>query len=379
MKIVMLISSFYPLMGGAEVQARRLGKQLVEKGHSVTVLTRWHHDLKKNENIDGINVIRIPVSNINKIKPILYLYKVLFFAWKNRKKIDIIHAHSLSSPGFTASLISFLLRIPSISKIAGGGNKIGCEAKRMFMAGGFKRLRIRFMNKYLSKYIAISKAIYDDLRDIGVPQNKIIFLPNGINTTHISNNEIPRELYKIKIIQEKNIFLYAGRFEKIKGIDVLLEAWSRTTDDFRRTNQLVLLGNGSFNVEKYLADNSISFIGKVSNVDDFMSYSDYFILPSRYEGISNALLEAITNRLFIIATPVGGNRDIVSHNETGYIFENENIEQLKIVLERVVNLSEEKKNIIKRNAYNLIRSRYDFNNITSQYLKLYTNLLKKVQ
>lgn len=64
MHIVMLISSFHPLIGGAERQALRLSEKLVDSGIRVTVLTRWHEGLRKEEKINGVNVNRIKVSKI---------------------------------------------------------------------------------------------------------------------------------------------------------------------------------------------------------------------------------------------------------------------------------------------------------------------------
>lgn len=375
MKIVMLISSFYPLVGGAERQAQRLSKELVEQGHEVTVFTRMPElEISRVEFIDGIKIVRLKVFKKGKLTPISYLIKVLYNIWKCRKNIDVIHAHSLSATGYTAALASFLFRKPSISKIAGGGNKIGCEAKRMYIAGGLKRNRINFMKKHLSKFIAISEAINSDLSEIGVPENKIELIPNGIKVnTELAVNETKEEL---GMARNKKIFLYAGRLELVKGIDILLKAWENTSSIFKESSQLIILGEGAYEIEKDKFDNSISFLGATNMVNSYLQKSDYFILPSRYEGISNSLLEAIINKVAVIGSDAGGNTDILNEN-TGFVFESENHAQLSRILNNTLldNLDVQEK---VNNAYEYVKENYNLTEVTAKYEELYKDLSNEV-
>lgn len=374
MKIVMLIYDFFPVVGGAERQAQRLAKALIDKGHEVTVLTRLPKELfNEFEEIDGIKVIRFKVSNKGKLTPLSYLIKSLAYIWRNKKNIDVLHAHSLNTTGFTAALATYLIKLPSISKIAGGGNEIGCEAKRMYLEGGLKKFRILFMNKYLSKYIAISRPIKQDLLDIGVPENKISFLPNGINMINEDKEDKQRKRNKLKLPQNKVIYLFVGRFEPVKGIDILLKAWMNTSTKFKERSQLVFLGQGSFNLEHFSSEQSINVVGKVDNVNEFLIASDYFLLPSRYEGISNALLEAITHKLPVIVSDAGGNKDIVDKN-TGFLFEKENDVKLTRILEETLNYDENKLSAMTQNAYFKINENYAMENVCNSYEQLYINL-----
>lgn len=370
----MLISSFYPLIGGAEKQAQRLSKELVKNGHEVVVLTRMpNKGIKETEMIDGIKVIRLKVLKTGKMAPLSYLFKSLIYLFKNRKNIDVVHAHSLSTTGFTASLATFLLRIPSISKIAGGGNELGCEAKRMYIAGGLKRFRILFMNRYLSKYIAISNDIKKDLEDIKAPQNKIIYLPNGINIEEKKFIDIKLKKEELNLPLDKTLYLYAGRLEFVKGIDIILKSWLNTSSNFRKKSQLIILGEGTYNVEKYLSIPSISIIGKVNNVNEYLTVTDYFTLPSRYEGISNALLEAITHKVAVIASDAGGNKDIVN-NTTGFLFEKENDLQLTKLLEETMEIYQGEVTEKVENAFLMIKENYDLNVIRNKYEDIYLEL-----
>ncbi|WP_342602392.1 glycosyltransferase family 4 protein [Peribacillus sp. FSL E2-0159] len=372
MHIVMLISSFHPLIGGAERQALRLSEKLVDSGIRVTVLTRWHEGLRKEEKINGVNVNRIKVSKNPKLAPVIFLIKTLKFIRENKNDIDIIHAHALSAPGLTAAVASRLFKIPSIAKIAGGGNKDGCEIIRISRSGILGKLKVIFMKKNISKFIAISKLIEKDLLKVKVPESKIVFLPNGIDLDKfapIKNNNIDNE----KI----NKFAFIGRLEKIKGIDVLLNTWESMSKEFLSKNKLLIAGDGR---EKHFLENmdsSIEHLGKVDDVLKLLNEIDIFILPSRYEGISNSLLEAMATEKIIIASEVGGNPDLLINNLNGYLFENENIDQLrklfKYTSENIIELN----GVGKEARATLVKNGFDLSEIQSKYRHIYNELTQK--
>lgn len=371
----MLLTSFYPLMGGAEKQAQRLSMELINRGHKVTVLTRLSDkNLKNIDFVGGIEIIRLKVLKKGVMAPLSFLLQCIFYVLKNRRDIDIIHAHSLKANGFIAALCTKLFKIPSIAKIAGGGNENGCEAKRMYMAGGMKKQRLLFMKKHLNKFIAISNSIKKDLLDIHIPEEKIIFLPNGINIQPDNCKDKMELKRKLKLPLDKNIFLFAGRFEFVKGIDILLKAWNNTSNNFREQSILVLLGQGSVNIKNYSNEHSIQVMGKVDNVQEYMKAADFFVLPSRYEGISNALLEAIICKLPVIASKVGGNVDILDNNN-GFIFNKDDDKALTKLFEEVITLDQQLLSNKVNLAYNKVKEIYDLNLICDKYEELYKKMI----
>src|SRR5699024_1953179 len=122
-------------------------------------------------------------------------------------------------------------------------------------------------------------------------------------------------------------------------------------------------------------DDTISYLGKVNNVIDYLNAAEYYILPSRYEGISNSLLEALANGKVVIASNVGGNPDIIVNEENGFLFKSEDFDSLKQVLDKVFSLSNVEKNRIKLNALKTIEKEYDLEIISEKYLSLYKQLL----
>ncbi len=108
-----------------------------------------------------------------------------------------------------------------------------------------------------------------------------------------------------------------ARLDRQKGIDILLRAWSKVVVH-ARTLKLLILGQGHLEAElKSMANsleitNSIRFLGVVNDPESYLIKSDIFILPSRAEGMSNSLLEAMCIGLSCIATNINGNRELIS-------------------------------------------------------------------
>ncbi|CAM4235977.1 glycosyltransferase family 4 protein [Lacicoccus alkaliphilus] len=374
MNILMIINSFRPLIGGAEKQAERLSEKLLEDQmiDRITILTRHYKGLKKKEEINGIKVVRLKAIGPGKIKPITFLWSCFIYLLLHHRDYDLFHAHSLSFGGYAVALFGKIFKKPSVSKIAGGGSAKGSEPVNMMYADWLTKYRLNYLLKNIDKVIAISEDIYKDLNTVGFSKNQKIRINNGIDT-----NTYTKKLPTIENLSKKyNIYVYAGRFEKIKGIDVLIESWYLTSQEFRKKNKLLLLGKGSIDVKNLIRDDSIILIGEVTNVEEYLIENNIFVLPSRYEGISNALLEAIKNKNLIICSDAGGNTDIIKNNHNGFVFEKENIMQLHETIIKSSQLTQEEKQLYIKNAFNYIENNYSFEVVKNQYMELYEEILE---
>ncbi|MFC3389120.1 glycosyltransferase [Salinicoccus sesuvii] len=371
----MIINSFYPLMGGAEKQAERLSSELINKNKDVfvTVITRHYRGLKRREFVSGIEVIRLPAIGPGKLKPLTFLiYCFLYLLLKN-KKYDVLHAHSLSLGGFAVALFGKIFNKPAISKIAGGGSSKGCEAINMYCAGGLKRWRLNYIKKNISKVIAISDAINSDLKKLGFSENTIERINNGISMER--NNTKSSDV--LSLSNSFDVYVYTGRYELIKGTDILLKAWYGTSEDFRKSSKLVLMGKGSIDVQSLIKDGSVINMGYVENTEEYLVQGNYFILPSRYEGISNALLEAIKNNNFVIASNVGGNKDIIKNGLSGFIFEKESVSDLISKLELTKKIERKEKEDLIASSYSHLDANFNLNKISESYKQLYKRVIEE--
>jgi glycosyltransferase involved in cell wall biosynthesis len=185
-----------------------------------------------------------------------------------------------------------------------------------------------------------------------------------------------------------------SRLSLEKGIDVLLRAWAEVAA-LHPNLRLIIIGDGPLESslkglckDLRLAD-SVEFVGSIPNVDEQLINADIFVLPSRAEGLSNALLEAMSHGIPSIATDVGGSLDLIAEDN------HEKITQGGFMVARnglLVN-PDDAKGLCKAILY-LIQNRgvraeigkegrlhiekyYSIDLITDKYIKLYQNILDR--
>lgn len=127
-----------------------------------------------------------------------------------------------------------------------------------------------------------------------------------------------------------------GNIRRVKGHDLLIRAAAQVVRRFPGTTFTVAgeILEPDFYAElksllhEFGLEHSFHFVGGVSDLTTFLSEADIFVLPSRSEGFSNALIEAMANGLPVVATDVGGNAEAVQTGVSGWIVEPENVDAL---------------------------------------------------
>jgi glycosyltransferase involved in cell wall biosynthesis len=189
----------------------------------------------------------------------------------------------------------------------------------------------------------VSRAAVARYIDVGVaPARKMRYVPNGIDLGRFSSAPGDRERVRAELeVGERPLLLSVGRFEPAKDHAGLLRAF----DALRRKLPealLLLVGKGDLLPEVQrqadalgLAD-SVRFLGTRDDMPALMNASDVFVMSSVWEGLPLVLLEASSVGLPIVATDVGGNAEIVGHEESGLIVPAGDPGALSAALERVL-------------------------------------------
>ena len=180
----------------------------------------------------------------------------------------------------------------------------------------------RILNKY-SKILTITKWEIPYLLKLGVKKDKLIYMPNGI----------PKEFFKIKIQKNKSKdkILFLGRIAPIKDIETLLKAFKICLEKDKKIS-LDFVGpleeNYGIKIKKLAKEsNLLSFVkfhDPVYNLKDKIKIIDsheIFILPSKREGMPQALIEAMAREKIVISSKTDGGKEIIQDNKTGYLFE----------------------------------------------------------
>lgn len=181
-------------------------------------------------------------------------------------------------------------------------------------------------NRYFDHLIACSKGVANSLILSGIKESKVRVIYNGISIPK-NINEISGELIRNKFNLSSNIVLGLSTWfhKERKGFDILFNTFSKLDDRFilllvgipESDKQNVLGYAKEFNIPK----EKIIMPGYVENIWEYYKAMDIFLLPSRSEGFSLALLEAAAAKLPIIATNIPGTNEFIISEENGILFE----------------------------------------------------------
>lgn len=326
MKIAVLIDAWFPHMGGGQVHAWELAKQLASKHNvKIDIITRSHPGYQSLSR-DNINIIRLgpslPFENL--FGRILYLVKAFFYLLP--RNYDLIHAHAFS-PGLTAKLISLIKKTPVIMTIHGTSVE-GFKGERLSLKEKiFLKLEkwLLFEIKY-SAEISVSK----DILKIKNVNKNIYVIPTGADIKRFQNKEIKKDK-KFKII-------FVGRLVRQKGLTYLIDAIKIVKNKYPEI-KLVIIGIGP-EKEKLQKNSPRNILFKVldeNNLVQEMLSSHLFVLPSLYEGSPIVLFEAWGAKLPIIATRVGGIPDFVKDGVNGYLVAPKNSKALASAIIKAIN------------------------------------------
>lgn len=330
LRVLMVISHFYPLRGGAEQQALQLAHGLVRRGVQVGVLTRSMPGLPPYEDIGGIAVHRrIRTVGIGKLFGLLYAVTVCGYLVRHRNEYDIIHchlAHGLHSP--VAVLVKVAFKKPVIIKVGATGPLSDFTLLQSSLAGG---LLMRLLRR-ADRIVAVCGQAAAEAVRAGIPEQNVAVIHNGVDLDLFA--PAPER-------QLPGCITFIGRLDAMKGVDVLLQAFARLMRHCAATLRIV--GDGPERDRlRVLADrlgigDAVLFFGVREDIPRLLQESSVFALPSRSEGLPNVVLEAMACGLPVVATRVGGTPELVQDGRTGLLVQPNDPEALRVALQRLLN------------------------------------------
>ena len=310
MKVLIVTHYFKPHIGGIEIVAYNQAKELVKKGHEVTVITSQLNGEKAVKQKEGISIVRVSAWNLlEKNFDVPYpIFSPRLVSVINRevKRNDIIHAHGVLYLGsFISALFSRLYKKPFLVT-----EHVGFVMYKSSIINAIEKLALRTIGLITlgvsDAAIVLNASVH---RWIKQYKKEVHNLPNGVDLelfnkpTEQEKQDI-RERYKIPL--DKFVVLFVGRFVPKKGFDVLYNA--------KDPSYLLVFVGGGIIPDYIKSDDSVRIIGSLPQEELAMLYkaSDVFILPSYGEGFPLSIQEAMATGLPIITS---------KHNKLDQIFD----------------------------------------------------------
>jgi len=372
-RVVMLSHGYYPRIGGVERQLAAVVPLLQARGVEPYVLTRRLRGTQRFETVGGAPVYRLPVPGPKPLASLTFTLSALPLI--KRLNPDLIHAHELISPATTAIAARKLFGIPVVATVHGSGlSSDVLRLKRRFLG----KTRLKILCREIAAFCVISAVIDRELATEGVPVQKRISIPNGVDTGRFAPLAPAQKKAlrsRLALPAEARIVIFVGRLAPEKRVDLLTGIWRSVRQAVPRA-LLLILGSGPEEAGlKQRAGDGILFLGSQPDVTPYLQAADLFVLPSAAEGLSLALLEALACGLPVIATSVGGNPEVIRHLETGWLTPPDDPPALT---EAIVTLLEDEKlqSKLRENARAHAVQNYSLVKMADRLLDLYRQVLE---
>lgn len=215
----------------------------------------------------------------------------------------------------------------------------------------------------------------------GIRTEKLHLILNGVQLpdTHIKPIEALQLREMLGIEPEQKVVLTIGRYHPQKGHRYLIEAATQLN---RSDVVFLCVGDGALRdqlaqqIESVGMTDGIRLLGVRDDVPQLLAISDLFVLPSLYEGMSNALLEAMAARVPVLVTDVDGTRELVTHKETGFVVPAGDASALANALKTMLD-DPQKGERMAEAGYEHVARHFSAETTLNQHLDLFQTLLDK--
>ena len=361
-----MVCPFYPPHhGGTEKYVYNLSK-IFSESNEVTVITTKNAQNTPSAEVDGkLKVLRFK-HNIKTLNNPISLSQFKYVI-KYSKDFDILHFNDIYAFSTYSSL--FVKRTPKILSFHTWLIKYENPLKDLFTRT-FEKLAFKTIISKMDALIVLVDSQKDYLKKIGIDQNKIFVVPNGIQTDFFGRDK--DEAKKYFNIETDFVIGFFGRFFERKGIKVLLDTSKNLKDD------LYIFGYGPLKpliVEYSNKYSNIHLIeGPFSEQEVALIYSamDLFVLPSLSgEGCPTGILEALASGTLCIASDLPEN--ICTLKDKGLYFRREDYKDLQEKIKTAKNIS-----VNKNDLKNYARE-YDWKNISKKVMNVYTGVIDNIR
>jgi glycosyltransferase involved in cell wall biosynthesis len=329
MNLLLINYEYPPIGGGAGNATHFMSKALVKQGHEVTVLTTgWEnnvgHSLDQGVHLYCLNAWRSDPSAASTLEK-------LHFIWKAKSALPKI----LQQRNIEAAIIYFTIpcgllasqlgNIPYVISLR-GGDVPGLVPEIQWI----HNLILPWRRKILSKAKAII-ANAEGLADLSIKADPfpVDIIPNGVDIEFFKPNPTAKK------DSSQTEFLFVGRFHPQKNLHILLEQLSKLKQESSKPFKLHLVGSGPLeddlkqhSLQLNLNEN-IQWHGWLNKeaLRNLHQRANVFINPSHYEGLPNAVLEAMASGLIIVVSDIPGNHDLISGG-AGYVYDHRDTQDL---------------------------------------------------
>ncbi len=365
MKLLYLITDWD--YGGAEMQVMRISQWMKKHGYEVVLVSMmipkaddWTQTLKDC----GIEVQTLGMKKgYGDWKAVFTMLKIV-----KKEKPKVIHSHMFHANLLSRIVWIFVKDIKVINTVHGEEEFLG---KRRWVYRG--------LNCMSEITVCCGKTLAEQAQKMQcISKGKLKVIYNGLDTDQYKKNDKIKDTLRseFKLKDSDFVWISVGRLYPVKNQNYLIQEFTRLYSRFSNA-RLLLVGDGPDkdklmkHVNKFGMDKAIIFTGKRNDISTFLNIADAFVLSSIHEGLPLCLQEASSIGLPLVATDVGGCREIVIDGENGFLCKSEEIGGLCKCMEKVMELDLDERTRMSAKSREIAIENFEMDTIADKWIKLY--------
>ncbi|WP_295336274.1 N-acetyl-alpha-D-glucosaminyl L-malate synthase BshA [Flavobacterium sp.] len=370
----------YPTFGGSGVVATELGLELAHRGHEIHFITYRQPVrlalLNPNVHYHEVNVPEYPLFHYqpyelalsSKLVDMVKLYK-----------IEVLHVHYAIPHAYAGYMAKQMLKdeginIPMVTTLHGTD---------ITLVGNhpFYKPAVSFSINKSDVVTSVSQSLKDDTYNLFPIEKDIHVIPNFIELDKTRNESLISCQRSVMAQKEERIVTHISNFRKVKRIPDVVKIFYKIQQQIPA--KLMMVGDGPEKAkaeelcEELGIQDKVIFFGNSNEIDQILSYSDLFLLPSETESFGLAALEAMAWSVPVISSNSGGLPEVNFDGESGYL---SNVGDIDNMAENALKILKDDKILeqFRTNALNIAK-RFDIKNILPLYENLYIQAIKETR
>lgn len=370
MRLLLLTPQYPPTLGGAELQAQGLARALDSRGVKVTILTQSIPGEALSEQAAGIHIVRALAGvRLGPLWGLTYMLSSQRWLRKLAKDWDVVQNQQVGLHSWVSVRVARQLRRPAVLRFAcsGQGGDLAVLQARQFGSLLIRGLRDA------DGFVALTSEGASEIARYALPAARVVTIPNGVDAGRFTALSWPdvKDSDPIRL-------LFVGRLAHQKGLDVLLGALAKLRDRLAFTLRVVGTGDELDRLRKQVhvagLDGRVEFRGSSARVIEEYAWCEVLVVPSRFEGMPNVVLEALSCGRPVLGTSVGGVADLVEPGVNGWLVP---VEDRDALAEGIAQISMQRQ-LLRAGGIagrRVVEQRYSLEAAASGYMKLYERLL----
>ena len=397
-RVLHVLDHSLPHLSGYSVRSRYLlGAQREWQLAPLVVTSPKHGPSNGCEEIEGIRYFRTPARPSRSKLPIVAELRLM---WQlsarlrevvRTERVQLLHAHSPVLNGIPALWVARRAGIPVVYEIRAFWEDAAVD-HGTHLEGSLRFRTIRALETWLCRRVdavgVISEGLAAEVVQRGIPPAKIFRIPNGVDTELFRPRDADPELVQRWGLQGKAVIGFIGSFYRYEGLDVLVQAFAKLAPEFPKACVL-LIGTGEAeddlrrDARRLGIESRIIFAGSISHAEVSRCYSvcDVLVYPRKSMRLTELVtplkpLEAMAAGKAVVASDVGGLRELIRDGDTGRLFAAGDADALAATLRSVLAQPEVRSAMGEKARRHVCETR-QWARLVGVYQPIYADLLKK--